>query len=241
MPVAKCGKPQTNFVHVFMMTFVLEIQFIQIRKWEMSKTANKYLRFSEEVFKHLGYLFEGHFIVPFILIVSLFLDYHIDTSVWKKVFSSYIKVKYFLDRNFFNRNMNEVTSLSRSDLSESSGQIAIFVAFLIALDVIFTIFAFGFIQTQQRKQYKRLGIPPPYFSQGTPLRTLSRSVFRRRPSPLAQRVTQKLRPKSYYINGHKSFFKRAGTEQEHFEPEVNIDYNQYDDEHIQQRLGVFFL
>ena len=128
------------------------------------------------------------------------------------------------------------------DLSDSGNQLVLFVMAVIFLDIILTIFAFGYIQTQERKKYKRLGAPLPYFNrQYTPLGKITRALFRRRPSPLGTRIANKLRPKSYYINGHKSLFKRSSQHdvdtKGEFRPAIDHEYN---DAQIQQRFANYF-
>ena len=128
----------------------------------------------------------------------------------------------------------------KPDLSEQAGQIAFFIGLVIIADVFLTIFAFGFLSRETQKKYHRLGLPSPPYARGAT--TLTR-LLRRRPSPLALRARhrlQRLRPKSYYVNGYKSFFKRNGEDiidaQDVFQPTINYEFN---DDRVQQRFAPF--
>lgn len=131
------------------------------------------------------------------------------------------------------------------NLNDSNNQLYVFAAAIIALDIILTIFAFGYIQTQERRKYKRVGVPPPYFNRNyTPLSKIRKAILGSRPikanpNSLGSRIVRKLRPKSYYINGYKSFVKRTGQQdidtQGEFRPTIDHEFN---DAQIQQSIDL---
>ena len=80
------------------------------------------------------------------------------------------------------------------------------------------------------------------FFQGHPLKQVSRKIYNRRPSRLESRFERKLRrfkPKSYYINGNKSFFKRSVEQDVDIRGET-FAYG-YNDAQIQQRFANYIL
>ena len=134
------------------------------------------------------------------------------------------------------------------DLSDSNNQLYVFAAVIIALDIILTIFAFGYIQTQERRQYRRSGVPAPYFNRNyTPLSKIRKAILGSRPikanpNSIGARIVRKLKPKSYYINGYKSFVKRTGQQdidtQGEFRPTIDHEFN---DAQVQQRFANYIL
>ena len=64
----------------------------------------------------------------------------------------------------------------------------------------------------------------------------------RKRTSLGARLVQKLKPKSYYINGYKSFVKRTGQQdidtQGEFRPTIDHEFN---DAQIQQRFANYIL
>ena len=122
------------------------------------------------------------------------------------------------------------------DLNDASGQFILFMGAIVLIDVFLSVFAFGFLNQESSKKYRRQGFRSPYHAHG--LKPVSSNPFRRKPSALAitlrRKIQQALRPKRplYRQYGKRSVESEIERE-DVFRP--TFDY-EFDDSQAQQRF-----
>lgn len=134
----------------------------------------------------------------------------------------------------------QTSDMAKSDertqinLNDQAGQIALLVGAIIIIDALLTVFAFGYLNQETTKKYKRKGLRSHYRVQKGP------NVFRRRPSPLAIALRKKLQRA---FTPRKPLYKHYGKRspevdierQDVFRPDLEYDFN---DDQIQQSIDL---
>jgi len=130
---------------------------------------------------------------------------------------------------------NERTQIN---LNDASGQFILFMGAIVLIDVFLSVFAFGFLNQESSKKYRRQGFRSPYHAHG--LKPVSSNPFRRKPSALAitlrRKIQQALRPKRPL---YRQYGKRSAESeierQDVFRPTFNYEF---DDSQVQQSIDL---
>lgn len=129
---------------------------------------------------------------------------------------------------------NERTQIN---LNSASGQFILFMGAIVLIDIFLSVFAFGFLNQQSSKKYKRQGFRSPYHAHGI---NQPPNPFRRKPSALAitlrKKIQQALRPKRplYRQYGKRSVESEIERE-DVFRP--TFDY-EFDDSQVQRSIDL---
>jgi len=130
---------------------------------------------------------------------------------------------------------NERTQIN---LNDASGQFILFMGAIVLIDIFLSVFAFGFLNQQSQKKYKRQGFRSPYHAHG--IAPVSNNPFRRKPSALAitlrRKIQQALRPKRplYKHYGKRSVESEIERE-DVFRPFFDYEFN---DSQVQQSIDL---
>ena len=134
--------------------------------------------------------------------------------------------------------MKKLRNQIKSDLNDAAGQIALLVGAIIIIDIFVSVFAFGFLNTETQKKYKRQGLKNPYQAYQLNSARIP-NPFRRRPSALAitlrKKIRQALTPRrSIYAKHYGKRSVEVDLEREDvFRPSLDYELN---DDHVLQRF-----